>query len=93
LNGALGKLFALSEAYPDLKANENMIQLTEAITSTENKIAFARQGYNDAVTDYNIAIQSFPDNLIAGFGNFRNVAQLESTEKPEERQAIRVSFQ
>jgi LemA protein len=93
LNGALGKLFALSEAYPDLKANENMIQLTEAITSTENKIAFARQGYNDAVTDYNIAIQSFPDNIIAGFGNFRNVAQLESTEKPEERQAIRVSFQ
>ena len=93
LNGALGKLFALSEAYPDLKANGNMIQLTEAITSTENKIAFARQGYNDAVTDYNIAIQSFPDNLIAGFGNFRNVAQLESTEKPEERQAIRVSFQ
>jgi len=93
LNGALGKLFALSEAYPDLKANVNMMQLTEELTSTENKIAFARQAYNDAVADYNTAIQSFPGNVIAGSGNFRNVAQLESTEKPEERQAVRVSFQ
>ena len=93
LNGALGKLFALSEAYPDLKANENMMQLTEELTSTENKISFARQGYNDAVTDYNTATQRFPDNLIAVLGNFREVAQLKSTEKPEERQAIKVSFQ
>lgn len=93
LNGALGKLFALSEAYPDLKANVNMMQLTEELTSTENKIAFARQAYNDAVADYNTAIQSFPGNFIAGVGSFRNVAQLESTEKPEERQAVRVSFQ
>src|SRR6202521_5709313 len=71
LNGALGRMFALSEAYPDLKANQNMMQLTEELTSTENKIAFARQAYNDAVMTYNIGIQSFPDNMIAGFGNFK----------------------
>src|SRR6202521_3151205 len=71
LNGALGRMFALSEAYPDLKANQNMVQLTEELTSTENKIAFARQAYNDAVMTYNIGIQSFPDNMIAGFGNFK----------------------
>jgi LemA protein len=92
LDGALGKFFALSEAYPDLKANENMMALTEELTSTENRIAFARQAYNDAVMDYNTGIQSFPSSLIAGFGNFRDVAQLESIEKPEERQAIKVSF-
>ena len=66
LAGALGRLFALAEAYPDLKANQNMAQLTEEITSTENKVAFARQAYNDAVTVYNTYRQSFPPVLFAG---------------------------
>ena len=62
LTGSLGKLFALSEAYPDLKANQNMMQLTEELTSTENKISFARQAYNDAVTVYNTKREMFPSN-------------------------------
>jgi len=66
LSGALGRLFALAEAYPDLKANQNMAQLTEELTSTENKIGFARQAYNDSVTEYNTYRQSFPPLLIAG---------------------------
>lgn len=66
LSGSLGRLFALAEAYPDLKANQNMAQLTEELTSTENKIGFARQGYNDSVTEYNTYRQSFPPLLIAG---------------------------
>lgn len=66
LNGALGRLFALAEAYPDLKANQNMMQLNEELTSTENKISFARQGYNDSVTAYNTYRQTFPPLLIAG---------------------------
>ncbi len=66
LSGALGRLFALAEAYPDLKANQNMIQLTEELTSTENKISFARQGYNDSVTEYNTYKQTFPPVLVAG---------------------------
>jgi len=92
LSGALGRMFALSEAYPDLKANQNMMQLTEELTSTENKIAFARQAYNDAVMFYNTGIQSFPNNFIAGFGSFREATLLESTESPEERKAVKVSF-
>jgi LemA protein len=92
LSGALGRMFALSEAYPDLKANQNMMQLTEELTSTENKIAFARQAYNDAVMSYNTGIQSFPNNFIAGFGSFREATLLESTESPEERKAVKVSF-
>ena len=73
LSGALGRLFALAEAYPDLKANENMAQLTEELTSTENKIGFARQAYNDSVTQYNTYRQTFPPNLIAGtFGHTRD---------------------
>jgi LemA protein len=67
LSGAMGRLFALAEAYPDLKANQNMIQLTEELTSTENKISFARQGYNDSVTTYNTYKQTFPPVLVAGF--------------------------
>ncbi len=92
LSGALGRLFALSEAYPDLKANQTMMQLSEELTSTENKIAFSRQAYNDAVMSYNTAIESFPDNFIAGFGGFKEATLLEATESPEERKAVKVSF-
>jgi len=92
LSGALGRLFALSESYPDLKANQNMIQLSEELTSTENKISFARQAYNDAVMGYNTAIESFPDNFVAGFGGFREATLLQATESPEERKPVKVSF-
>ena len=92
LSGALGRLFALSEAYPDLKANQTMMQLSEELTSTENKIAFARQAYNDAVMSYNTAVQSFPDNFVAGFGGFKDATLLEATESPEERKPVKVSF-
>ena len=92
LSGALGRLFALAEAYPDLKANQNMMQLSEELTSTENKISFARQAYNDAVMNYNTGIESFPGNFIAGFGRFAPGVLLESTETPEERKAVKVSF-
>ena len=92
LSGALGHLFALSEAYPDLKANQTMMQLSEELTSTENKIAFSRQAYNDAVMSYNTAIESFPDNFVAGFGGFKQATLLEATESPEERKPVKVSF-
>lgn len=92
LTGALGRMFALSEAYPNLKANQNMMQLSEELTSTENKIAFARQAYNDAVMNYNTGIESFPNNFIAGFGHFSPATLLESTESPEERKVVKVSF-
>jgi len=92
LTGAMGRFFALAEAYPDLKANQNMMQLTEELTSTENKIAFARQAFNDSVMTYNTAIESFPDNYVAGFGNFPAATLLEATESPEERKAVKVSF-
>src|SRR6266850_6359349 len=92
LSGALGRLFALFEAYPDLKANQTMMQLSEELTSTENKISFARQAYNDAVMSYNTAIESFPDNFVAGFGGFKEATLLESTESPEERKPVKVSF-
>ena len=92
LSGALGRLFAVSEAYPDLKANQTMMQLSEELTSTENKISFARQAYNDEVMSYNTAIESFPDNFVAGFGGFKEATLLESTESPEERKPVRVSF-
>jgi LemA protein len=92
LSGALGRLFALSEAYPDLKANQTMMQLSEELTSTENKIAFARQAYNDAVMSYNTAVQSFPDNFVAGFGGFKDATLLEATESPDERKPVKVSL-
>ncbi|HUL92118.1 MAG TPA: LemA family protein [Burkholderiales bacterium] len=92
LSGALGRLFALSESYPDLKANQTMMQLSEELTSTENKIAFSRQAYNDAVMSYNTAIESFPNNFVAGFGGFKDATLLEATESPEERKPVRVSF-
>jgi len=92
LNGALGRLFALSESYPDLKANQNMMQLSEELTSTENKIAFARQAYNDAVMTYNTSRESFPNNVVAGFGSFPPATLLEATESPEEKKPVKVSF-
>ena len=92
LSGALGRLFAVSESYPDLKANQNMMQLSEELTSTENKISFARQAYNDDVMSYNTAIESFPNNFVAGFGGFREATLLEATESPEERKPVKVSF-
>ncbi|MGY6553146.1 MAG: LemA family protein [Wenzhouxiangella sp.] len=91
LSGALGRLFALSENYPDLKANQNMMQLSEELTSTENRVAFARQGFNDAVMTYNILRESFPNNLIAGTFNFQP-AQLLDIEDPAKREAVKVSF-
>ncbi len=79
LGGALGRLLALSEAYPDLKASENMKQLTEELTSTENKVSFSRQAFNDAVTAYNIYRQSFPPVIFAGmFGHTMDASLLES---------------
>ena len=92
LSGALGRLFALSEAYPDLKANQNMAQLQEELASTENRIAFARQSFNDAVMSYNIAREKFPNSIIANTFNFQEAQLLESTESPEERKAPKVSF-
>ena len=70
LGGVMGRLFALSEAYPDLKANQNMMQLTEELTSTENKVTFARQAFNDSVMNYNNALQVFPANMVAGMFGF-----------------------
>ena len=92
LNSSLGKMFALSEAYPELKANQNMMQLTEELTSTENRIAFARQGYNDGVMQYNTAREQFPGSIIAGIFAFRPAELLQSTEAPEERKPVKVSF-
>lgn len=91
LGGALGRLFALSENYPDLKANQNMMQLSEELTSTENKVAFARQGYNDSVMTYNTALEVFPNNLIAGFFRFQS-AQLWEITEAQERAPVKVSF-
>jgi LemA protein len=91
VGAALGRLFALSEAYPDLKANQNMTQLTEELTSTENKVSFARQAYNDAVMQYNTAREVFPSSIIAGMGGFQP-AQLFEIENAAERQAPQVKF-
>jgi LemA protein len=92
LSGSLGRLFALAEAYPDLKANQNMANLQEELTSTENKISFARQAYNDAVTSYNSKRESFPATVFAGMLGFTPAQLLESVEAPEQRQAPKVSF-
>jgi LemA protein len=92
LTGALGKLFALAENYPDLKANQNMTQLQEELATTENRIAFSRQAYNDAVMGYNIAREKFPGNVIAGLFNFKEAQLLESTESSEERKAPKITF-
>lgn len=92
LGGAMGRIFALAEAYPDLKANQNMMQLTEELTSTENRIAFSRQAYNDSVTTYNTVRETFPSVMIAGMFNFGPAELLQSTESAEERKAPKVSF-
>jgi LemA protein len=91
LTGTLGRFFALAEAYPDLKANQTMSRLMEELTSTENKVAFARQSYNDSVMTYNTARESFPTNLIAGPFNF-GPAQLFEIEEPAQKEAPKVSF-
>lgn len=92
LSASLGRLLAVSEGYPELKANENMMQLSEELSSTENKIAFARQAYNDSVMQYNISVEQFPANLIAGIFGFRTGELLQATESAEERKAVKVSF-
>jgi LemA protein len=91
LAGVLGRLFAVAEAYPDLKANQNMMQLSEELTSTENKVSFARQAYNDAVMTYNNKREMFPGSIVAGMFNFV-AAQLLDIVKPEAREAPKVSF-
>lgn len=91
LTGALGRLFAVAEDYPELKANENMMQLSEELTTTENKVAFSRQAYNDSVMDYNILRESFPNNLFAGWFNFQQ-AELLEIEDESKREAPQVSF-
>ncbi len=90
LGGILGRLFALSEAYPDLKANQNMLALQEELSSTENKIAFARQAFNDAAATYNIRREVFPANKVAGMFGFKEAALLEAPETA--RLAPKVSF-
>ena len=92
LTAGLGRLLALSESYPELKANANMRDLIEELGSTENKVAFARQAYNDAVTTYNNAREVFPAVLFAGMLGFAPAALLEATESAEERRAPKVSF-
>src|SRR5689334_1955336 len=91
LTGTLGRLFALAEAYPDLKANTTMMSLMEELTSTENKVAFARQAYNDAVMSYNTQRETFPTNILAGPFNFAP-AELFIIDKPEQKEAPKVSF-
>ena len=91
LGASLGNLFALSESYPDLKANQNMMQLTEELTSTENKVGFSRQAYNDAVTVYNTKRETFPTNIIAGMFNFNDAILFEVSD-PSEREAVKVEF-
>jgi len=91
LSGALGRLFALVESYPELKADANMRQLSEELTSTENRVAFARQAFNDAVMFYNTAREVFPSSIIAGSFNFAP-AQLLELDSPAERVAPKVSF-
>jgi LemA protein len=91
LNQALGRLFALAEAYPNLKANENFAQLQEELTSTEDRVAYARQFYNDSVMSYNTKIQSIPANVIAGMFNFTKREFFE-IQAPEERDVPKVEF-
>jgi len=91
LTSALGRLFALSEAYPDLKANQNMMQLQEELASTENKVAFSRQAFNDTVPQYNNSVENFPNNFIARFFSFDPASFLE-IDAVEKRAAPEVSF-
>ena len=91
LSGSLGKFFALSESYPDLKANESMNNLMEELTSTENKISFARQAFNDSVMQYNTLREQFPSNIIANNFGF-TAAELLELEEPAARKPVKVSF-
>ncbi len=91
LSAALGRLFAVVEAYPDLKANQNFLALQEELTSTENKIGFARQYYNESVMRFNNKIQMFPSNVVAGMFGFRQAEFFEIT-APEEREVVKVDF-
>lgn len=91
LAGTLGRLFALSESYPELKANQNMMQLSEELTSTENKVAFSRQAYNDAVMHYNTRRETFPTNVVAGMFNFGPAELFEVTDEAQ-REAPKVQF-
>ena len=91
LGGALGRLFALMEAYPDLKADDTVRRLTEELASTENRVGFARQAFNDSVMDYNIRRELFPNNFVAGPFGFQAAEQLR-LETPEAREAPRISF-
>jgi LemA protein len=92
LTGVLGRLLAVSESYPDLKANQNMMSLQEELSSTENKVAFARQAFNDSVMEYNTRRESFPANIFAGMFNFGPAELLQATESAEERKAPQVKF-
>ena len=92
LAGALGKLNVVMEAYPDLKANENMMQLSEELTSTENKVAFSRQSFNDSVTEYMTYKQTFPPVIIANFFNFKDASLLEFEDSAEMQAAPKISF-
>jgi LemA protein len=91
LSGAMGKLFAVMEAYPDLKASANMMQLSEELTSTENRVAFARQAFNDGVLSYNNQREVFPNSLISGWFDFQAAKMLDGP-PPEKREAPKVSF-
>ena len=91
LGGVMGRLFAVAEAYPDLKANANMMQLSEELTTTENKVSFARQAYNDAVTFFNNKRETFPTNFIANMFSFGAAALFEVSDE-KERDAVKVSF-
>lgn len=91
LQGTLGRLFALSEAYPDLKANQNMLGLQEELSSTENKVSFARQAYNDAVMQYNNLRETFPTMIVAGMAGFATAVSFEVS-SPTEREAPKVNF-
>jgi len=91
LGGALGRLFALSESYPELRSNQNMLQLQEELTSTESKVAFARQAYNDAVMNYNNKLEVFPSNFIAGMFHFVPATFFEVSSEAE-RQSVQVKF-
>ncbi|MGQ0798905.1 MAG: LemA family protein [Pseudomarimonas sp.] len=93
LGQSLGRLFALSEGYPDLKANQNMMQLSEELTTTENKVAFARQAFNDQVMTYNNRREVFPNNIVAGMFNFMAAALLEiGADEAQKREAPKVQF-
>ena len=92
LGGSLGRLFAVAEAYPELKADQTIRELSEELTSTENKVTFARQAFNDAVLDYNNAQGQFPAVLVARVFSFAPSAMLQATESPAERQAVRIQM-